>query len=270
MCSFLFYCLIIRNLMKKQALLFFLSISISNIVSINGHSNNAPKVTQWMRTLIERAKLHQRLAPGINQPNHNLRELAKRIALSKGLLLAAKESMGLDDQEISIVIGEPLNPVKESNQSVLEEIKTITADLNVKNSPLKNLSPIFSAYEFFFSPGKEEAFETAQEFLKYNKKPVSGICAEDYLRLLKKVKALNDEYKKPLSWKEFLSGSDKKIDLFVETLKSGVIEEIAQGLSGREAAIIEYCLTNPALIAQYQFNKRNADVIKQDPLLCVV
>lgn len=260
MCSFLFYCLIIRNLMKKQILLFFLSISISNIVSINAYFCYTPKVALWTVKQIKRARLDQKRADEINQSNKNLMKLGKLITFIQFPLIAAKE--------LSIAIEKPLN--KESNQSILKEIKTITAAINVKNSPFKNLSPIFSASEFFFSEEKEEAFKTAEEFFKNNKKPVSGICAEDYLNLLKKVKALNDEYKKPLSWKEFLNGSNKKIDLFVEILRSGIAEEIAQGLSGREAAIIEYCLTDPALIAQYQFNKRNTDIIKQDPLLCVV
>lgn len=201
MCSFLFYCLIIRNFMKKQVLLFFLSISISNIVSDE--------------------KAQQR---------------------------------------------DLFSILKDETNKVVFQYK--------KESSLLALLPLVPNL-FEYLPLREDQYQEAVDFYTHNpqyehNKASLNFSINHALDLIKKAEALKLEAEKPYNWSDYFT-------FFQYTPQAKALKEMESLVKEAEETarirrwVTDYYRAIPiAVIAQYQFNKRNADVIKQDPLLCVV
>ena len=121
----------------------------------------------------------------------------------------------------------------------------------------------------------EISYEEAKDFFSNSQYAYSG--NKDLLslslsstELVKKAETLNDQINKPVSWFDLFT-------FFYFSKRSEQIKELDFLLERSEQTIrnVSYLVGNYrtipiAVIANYQFNKRNADVIKQDPLLCVV
>lgn len=121
----------------------------------------------------------------------------------------------------------------------------------------------------------EESYQEAKDFFSNSQYSYNG--NKDLLNLslnstelVKEAETLNKQINKPVSWFDLftLFYFSKQIEQIKEL--DFLLERSEQTIRNARCLVDNYRAIPIAVIARYQFNKRNADVIKQDPLLCVV
>ncbi|NBP01995.1 MAG: hypothetical protein EBU90_18075 [Proteobacteria bacterium] len=121
----------------------------------------------------------------------------------------------------------------------------------------------------------EESYQEAKDF--FSNSPYSYSGNKDLLNLslnstelVKEAETLNNQINKPVSWFDLftLFYFSKQIEHIKEL--DFLLERSEQTIRNARYLVDNYRAIPIAVIARYQFNKRNADIIKQDPLLCVV
>ncbi|NBP01996.1 MAG: hypothetical protein EBU90_18080 [Proteobacteria bacterium] len=134
-----------------------------------------------------------------------------------------------------------------------------------------------------FAPEKEELYKKALEellqenpWLKNDPLYTNSLSQEEALELLKKIAQFKKEFETPVSWKQYFNPFkvDKKFDLCITLLQSKALQRLEAAIPAREKLIETYHKSNQQKIERYKAiiaaNKRTNDIIKQDPLLCVV
>jgi transcription elongation factor GreA-like protein len=104
----------------------------------------------------------------------------------------------------------------------------------------------------------------------------NSLSQEEALELLKKIAQFKKEFETPVSWKEYFNPFkvDQNFDLCIALLRSGALQKLEAAIPARQELIETHYKHNKQKIERYKAiiaaNKRTNDIIKQDPLLCVV